>query len=156
MRSSDGNNPTIAATRQVSETSYFLVRTLNPIRMDRVARDATPNTKVTMTSWWPIGSSSDMISQGLLMKVFARQNYHHLHSGQYSPFAMVKCVGANTAYKGLSSSTAAFVSGQFRKQRETYLRLPSLWNRAVSLGRTRGATCRGETKSGSDTPGVGY
>lgn len=60
---------------------------------------------------------------------------------------MVKCVGANTAYKGLSSSTAAFVSGQFRKQRETYLRLPSLWNRAVSLGRTRGATCRGKQRA---------
>jgi hypothetical protein len=52
----------MAAMRQVSEMSYFLWRILNAMRRDRVARASEPNTSVTMTSWWPTGSRSAMLS----------------------------------------------------------------------------------------------
>src|SRR5690242_18463843 len=53
-----GDDITIAAIRHVSETSYFLLLILNPKRIDRVVRATMPNTRVTITSRCPTGSSS--------------------------------------------------------------------------------------------------
>ena len=53
---------TIAAIKQVSETSYFLCRNLNHTRTVSVASATNPKTKVVMTSWCPIGSRLAMLT----------------------------------------------------------------------------------------------
>lgn len=52
----------MARIKHVSEISYFLLRILNPMRTDKVSKARRPNTEVTMTSWWPTGSSSAIVS----------------------------------------------------------------------------------------------
>lgn len=41
---------TIAAIKHVSETSYFLLRILNPMRTDSVIKATNPNTRMMITS----------------------------------------------------------------------------------------------------------